>query len=203
MCTPRRLLTVVALWVSSCGEPEPKPDNPTWPEAGVAGADAGSAALDCTKTVDNRAYGTVVGACVHEIPAGSSAAQEGELVVVRADGGVVASYERCPCLPLSSVAIVPAGTSYAAFQPAPCMLAAADYDQSCLTDADCVAVALGDLCSFGAASRCNNGVISRSALEVYERDLAVKRPYGTFFTLGGCPNTGLPACTAGTCRSTP
>ena len=78
---------------------------------------------------------------------------------------------------------------------------ASDYDQSCSTAADCVAVAEGDSCKGLFCVDCPNAAINVSAQGEYERALQ-----GIKGTTVGCPCPSNPPgvsnviCDAGVCR---
>lgn len=76
-------------------------------------------------------------------------------------------------------------------------LRAADYDQSCVTNADCVVVAEGDVCACGCAP---TAAINASDEPRYEADVKNRRSR----CQGTCPGNGVcnairAACTAGKC----
>ena len=70
-------------------------------------------------------------------------------------------------------------------------IVAADYDQSCTTDADCVAAYQGPLCD---ECFCANTAINESAVTAYDAALAAGSPSPC-----NCPLSPPPVCDAGTC----
>jgi hypothetical protein len=66
------------------------------------------------------------------------------------------------------------------------LIQASSYDQSCKTDADCVAVSEGNACDL--LPFCPNATISRAALAQYQSDLAKTR-------LASCSSPWLASCT--------
>jgi hypothetical protein len=76
---------------------------------------------------------------------------------------------------------------------------AAEYDQSCSTASDCVAVAEGDSCKGLFCIDCANAAINVSAQAEYEATLqSIKGPTA----ICPCPEGGGPTviCNAGVCR---
>jgi hypothetical protein len=67
---------------------------------------------------------------------------------------------------------------------------ASDYDQSCVVNSDCVAVAQGDTCRRCA---CQSGAINRAALAGYHP------VFGSSGPVCFCPFFGVPTCVAGVC----
>jgi hypothetical protein len=51
---------------------------------------------------------------------------------------------------------------------------AADYDQTCTTDSDCVGVVEGNLCAPNLCSNCTNAAVSGKAQAQYEADFSSK-----------------------------
>ena len=78
------------------------------------------------------------------------------------------------------------------------LIQAANYDQSCMTDTDCVAVAEGDFCSPGAGN-CPNAAISKSAYAQYQADTAKTRA-ASCYAPGNCGTEPGPCCVAGRCH---
>ena len=78
------------------------------------------------------------------------------------------------------------------------LIQAANYDQSCMTDTDCVAVADGDFCSPGAGN-CPNAAISKSAHAQYQADTAKTRA-ASCYAPGNCGTEPGPCCVAGRCH---
>jgi hypothetical protein len=74
-----------------------------------------------------------------------------------------------------------------------CSLQAANYDQACQTDSDCVAVFLGSFCAAQSCA-CENAAINASSYQQYasdfEKDNAPRCP---------CPSPPPVACNQGTC----
>jgi hypothetical protein len=82
-----------------------------------------------------------------------------------------------------------------------CVLRASDYDRSCATDMDCIAVGEGNACMTPCDVTCPNTAISAAAMSQYEADHA-----GTPIEmcpndiLCGCPCSSAPRCVRGTCE---
>jgi hypothetical protein len=74
-------------------------------------------------------------------------------------------------------------------------ISAADYDQSCKVDADCVVVPQGDFCQ-SACTNCPNAAISAHAEMLYRSDLAGRIPAPS---LCPCPAPRAPACVQNKC----
>lgn len=73
---------------------------------------------------------------------------------------------------------------------------ASDYDQSCSTRSDCVAVAEGDSCKGLFCVDCANAAINVSAQAEYEAALqSIKGPTG----ICPCPEGATVTCDAGVC----
>jgi hypothetical protein len=77
-------------------------------------------------------------------------------------------------------------------------ITASNYDQSCRTDSDCVAIAEGNFCDPGANNGCTNAAINKSALAQYRADLA-KTQAAVCYGLSGCPLEVAPCCRSGVC----
>lgn len=77
-------------------------------------------------------------------------------------------------------------------------ITASDYDQSCASDADCVAEPEGDFCDTNRCTDCANAVVSVKAQAQYEADLASKiaKPI-----ICPCPSGPIPVCDNGTCAT--
>jgi hypothetical protein len=75
---------------------------------------------------------------------------------------------------------------------------ASNYDQSCRTDSDCVAIEEGNFCNPGANDGCTNAAINKSALAQYQADLA-KTQAGVCYGLSGCGAEFGPCCQSGMC----
>jgi hypothetical protein len=71
---------------------------------------------------------------------------------------------------------------------------ASNYDQSCTTDIDCVAIGEGNACSL--ISPCPNAAINKGALGRYQSDIAQAPCY----ELAGCPAEFGPCCRHGSCQ---
>ncbi len=71
---------------------------------------------------------------------------------------------------------------------------ASNYDESCTTDMDCVAIGEGNACSL--ISPCANAAINKGALVRYQSDIA-QTPC---FALAGCPAQFGPCCRHGSCQ---
>jgi hypothetical protein len=77
------------------------------------------------------------------------------------------------------------------------LIQAANYDQSCTTDSDCIAVGLGNAC-FGCEIGCPNAAISRSSQAQYRSDVADSPANGADC---GCPIfPSGPCCVGGLCE---
>ena len=74
-----------------------------------------------------------------------------------------------------------------------------DYDQSCTTDADCVAVPQGDVC-YDCIRACRGGVVNRTAEAQYRSDIA-KLAQSDANTQCFCPLEFTLCCVDGECRS--
>jgi len=77
-----------------------------------------------------------------------------------------------------------------------CTIAASDYDQSCRSASDCVAVPSGDFCG-PRCTNCPNAAININAEAQYESDLSkvVSHPY-----LCPCSSPPDPQCHNGICE---
>ncbi len=78
---------------------------------------------------------------------------------------------------------------------------ASNFDQSCKTDSDCIAVAEGNSC-YACSLSCPNAAINRSALSTYQSDVAKAIPPEA--RCGGpvhCPAAFPPCCRSGACRA--
>jgi hypothetical protein len=76
-----------------------------------------------------------------------------------------------------------------------CVISASDYDQSCTTPADCVAVFSGDICT-GQCS-CNNAFVNAGAASAYEAAFEkLSMPHDTTCP---CSFGPAPACVNGLC----
>jgi hypothetical protein len=79
------------------------------------------------------------------------------------------------------------------------IIAASNYDQSCATDRDCVAVAEGDFCVPGAAT-CPSAAINSKDLPRYQADVA-KTQAALCSALSTCGNlVARGPCCRGTCK---
>lgn len=70
---------------------------------------------------------------------------------------------------------------------------ASDYDQSCTTDADCVAVYTGSVCG---GCFCPNGAVGSKGFAAYQTDW---NAYGPPASVCFCPLLPTPVCTGGVC----
>ncbi len=70
---------------------------------------------------------------------------------------------------------------------------ASNYDQSCTTDTDCMAIGEGNACSL--VGPCPSAAINKGAYSQYQSDVAQTPCYG----LSGCPSGSGPCCRHGTC----
>ena len=77
------------------------------------------------------------------------------------------------------------------------LILASNYDQSCMTDKECVAVAEGNFCSPGAGN-CGNAAIRMNAYAQYQADVAKTRA-ASCFAPGNCGSETGPCCSAGKC----
>lgn len=75
---------------------------------------------------------------------------------------------------------------------------AADYDQSCSVDSDCIQVAEGDLCDLRLCTNCAGGSIRQSAQAQYDGDFAKKLPISDGNSCP-CPPAPPAVCTNGVC----
>jgi hypothetical protein len=83
-----------------------------------------------------------------------------------------------------------------------CTFPAADYDQSCHVDSDCVAVFLGNACDDSCGGECANAAINSTANARYAADFAARpaRPTDAgFFVECSCALGPPGCCRAGTC----
>jgi hypothetical protein len=78
------------------------------------------------------------------------------------------------------------------------VIQASNYDQSCATDSDCVAVGEGNFCYPGAGT-CPSAAIRTSALGQYQADVS-KTYAAACIAMGLCVPLGVPSCRAGTCQ---
>lgn len=78
------------------------------------------------------------------------------------------------------------------------LIDASNYDQSCQTDSDCLAVAQGNFCLVGAAN-CTSAAINRNAYSQYQLDVA-RTNAGMCVVISSCPVEGVPCCDRGSCR---
>ncbi len=73
---------------------------------------------------------------------------------------------------------------------------AADYDQSCSVDSDCVGVHEGDLCDANQCTNCTNAAIRSSAEAKYQADFAAKVATSVVCP---CPSGPPVTCAKGVC----
>ena len=91
-----------------------------------------------------------------------------------------------------------------AAQAVPCsdaevqLIQASNYDQSCTTDSDCVAVGQGNFCLAGAGN-CPTAAIRKSAYARYQADVA-KTQAAVCSALSSCTASFGPCCRHGTCQ---
>jgi hypothetical protein len=78
------------------------------------------------------------------------------------------------------------------------VIQASNYDQSCATDSDCVAVGEGNFC-YPGAGRCPSAAIRASASGQYQADVA-KTWAVACIAIGSCPAWGGPHCLDGMCQ---
>jgi len=76
---------------------------------------------------------------------------------------------------------------------------ASSFDQSCVSDLDCVSVGQGAVCG-GCGFVCPSAAINAGALAAYRA--AVADAGGTFTGACGCPEYGSPCCHQGRCTPT-
>ncbi|HXN32718.1 MAG TPA: hypothetical protein VN894_12685 [Polyangiaceae bacterium] len=79
------------------------------------------------------------------------------------------------------------------------VIQASNYDQSCTTDSDCVAVSEGSFCYPGGGG-CPTAAIRASALAQYQADVSKTWAASSCFGLSGCPAFGS-CCRAGMCQA--
>jgi hypothetical protein len=79
-------------------------------------------------------------------------------------------------------------------------ISAACFDQSCVSDLDCVAVGQGSL-SFPCEIECPSAAINKSALAAYEATVHRLAPQAPS-AMCGCPEYGPPCCQNGQCSET-
>lgn len=80
------------------------------------------------------------------------------------------------------------------------LIQASNYDQSCHTDDDCVAVAEGNFCVPGATFCPFSGAINKSAYAQYQADVA-KTNAAICGAGGSCGASLGPCCQSGTCQT--
>jgi hypothetical protein len=89
------------------------------------------------------------------------------------------------------------GVTDDAVATASCMVAVTDFDQTCSTDGDCVAVASGNVCS---TPQCPNSAINASALKAFNQALRAAQEPGLNDQSFSCtPNR--PCCRGGRCAA--
>ncbi|MGA7123971.1 MAG: hypothetical protein WBY94_27970 [Polyangiaceae bacterium] len=91
-----------------------------------------------------------------------------------------------------------AGESQSCDDPDAQVIQASNYDQSCTTDSDCVAVAEGSFC-YPGAGRCPSAAIRTSALTQYQADVS-KTFAAACVVFGDCAISVGPCCRAGICQ---
>jgi hypothetical protein len=81
-------------------------------------------------------------------------------------------------------------------------ISASNYDQSCKTDSDCVAVGVGNAC-YACVLGCPVSAINVHAKAQYMMDVQKTSGWAALnapnFTACGCPSEGPPCCMNGTC----
>ena len=92
-----------------------------------------------------------------------------------------------------------AGTAEAAATPCG-TIRAADYDQSCSVDSDCVGVHEGDLCNTTTCTNCTNAAIRTSAEATYQAHFGAKVASPIVCP---CPSGPPITCANGVCRVGP
>ncbi len=75
---------------------------------------------------------------------------------------------------------------------------ASNYDQSCATDSDCVAVGEGNFCLAGAGN-CPSAAINKSAYAAYQADVA-RTQAAVCTAISSCVASSGPCCRHGTCQ---
>jgi hypothetical protein len=75
------------------------------------------------------------------------------------------------------------------------LIQASNYDQSCMTDSDCVAVSVGNACYPGFLN-CTLGTINVGAMSQYNADVA-RTNAGICTALSSCGAEGGPCCVSG------
>jgi len=79
------------------------------------------------------------------------------------------------------------------------LIQASNYDQSCTTNSDCIAVGEGNAC-YVCEIECTSAAINKSAESQYKADVA-KTPAAEGGALCGCPAEFGPCCRGGTCHA--
>ena len=74
-----------------------------------------------------------------------------------------------------------------------------EYDQSCITDADCMPVPKGNVC-YSCIRACRAGVVNRDAEQQYRSDIA-RLAGSESTTICFCPLERVPCCMDGECRN--
>jgi len=82
------------------------------------------------------------------------------------------------------------------------MVSASSYDQTCKTNADCVAIGEGNACA-GWSLHCSNAAISKIAQSQYQSDLSKIGPTTDPTTICFCPAAFGPCCISGKCHADP
>src|SRR5580692_5594444 len=78
------------------------------------------------------------------------------------------------------------------------IILASDYDQSCMTDSDCIWVAEGNFC-YPGLTNCGTATISKSANAQYQADVAKTRA-ASCYAPGNCGADFGPCCVSGMCQ---
>jgi hypothetical protein len=144
--------------------------------------------------------------------ASSSAAYEGGSAVdvvtqteANRDVTTCAGAQDCMALSLASNSVYCCmDNACVADQPGYCtdanvqLIHASSYDQSCRTDADCVAVTEGNACDWGGGI-CPNATINKGAIAQYQSDTAKTRAASCTLA-SSCGVSLVPCCLNGSCR---
>jgi hypothetical protein len=80
------------------------------------------------------------------------------------------------------------------------LIQASNYDQSCKTASDCIAVAEGNAC-YPCVIACPTAAINASARGQYLSDVAKTSGGSQSDVMCGCPAEFSPCCRGGTCRA--
>ncbi len=80
------------------------------------------------------------------------------------------------------------------------LIQASNYDQSCKTDSDCIAVGEGNAC-YPCVIECTNAAINVGAHARYLSDVAKTSAASQTGGFCGCPAEFFPCCRGGTCSA--